>query len=59
MIQYLIVDNQDNTLTVVKISDGKQVSSYKIQTSLEDLDLLLERLALTIPNKAYGEEINT
>jgi hypothetical protein len=61
MIQYLLIENDDGTMTVVKIANERQVSSYRIQMNTEQLDHLLETFVMQIPNsygmqRAFGEE---
>jgi len=61
MIQYLLIVNDDETITVVKVVGSKQVSSYRIMLNATQMDLLLETFVQQIPLShgmkiAYGEE---
>lgn len=60
-MQYLIIQNDDNTMTVVKIANERQTSSYRITMTTENLDSLLEAFVIIaqLPNgmqRAYGEK---
>lgn len=57
MIQYLLIVNQENnTITVVKIKNERQSGSYKTNITEKELDSFLESSVEQTPNKAYGDE---
>lgn len=64
MIQYLITDNNDGSMTVVKISNVKQLASYKINMDVPTLDMLLETFVIQETQqhglqRVYGEDTTT